>query len=185
MRIIAGAAKGMLLAVPRTGVRPTADRIREAIFSSLGERVVGADVLDLFAGTGALGFEAASRGARSVVFVENSRAALPVLKRNMETFRTNREIHCELTVARADVLAKIRKLTGNAKRFSLVLADPPYGEAAQSLLADKNLPLVLAGDGLVVLESARRTELSIPAVWKVVRESVYGDTRVTFLAPES
>lgn len=182
MRIIAGIAKGMPLAVPRSGVRPTADRVREAIFSSLGERVASADVLDLFAGTGALGLEAASRGARSVTFVENSRTALPVLQRNLETFRANREIHCELTVARAEVFAQIRKLAGGARKFSLIFADPPYGDAAQTLLTDKNLPLLFTDESLFVLESAQRDELRTPAAWKPVRESTYGDTRVTFLA---
>src|SRR5260221_14719403 len=99
MRIIAGLAKGMPLTVPRAGVRPTADRIREAVFSSLGARVVEARVLDLFAGTGALGLEAASRGAVSVQFVENARAATECLERNLATFQRNREVAFRFFVA--------------------------------------------------------------------------------------
>ena len=182
MRIIAGAAKGMSLIVPRSGVRPTADRIREAIFSSLGERVTGATVLDLFAGTGALGLEAASRGAASVVFVEQSRAALTSLQKNAEIFRKNRDVWCELTIMRTDVFAQLRRLAGARESFSLIFADPPYGEAAQLLLDDENLPGLLADGGLFVLESANRNELRVPALWKLIRESIYGDTRVSFLA---
>src|SRR5512146_1544881 len=104
MRIIAGIARGMPLAAPRSGeTRPTSDRVREAVFSSLGECVVGASVLDLFAGTGALGLEAASRGADSVAFVERSMPALKSLEQNLATFRRGREISCSLTVIRADV----------------------------------------------------------------------------------
>src|ERR1700681_1899544 len=106
MRIIAGLAKGMPLAVPRAGVRPTTDRIREAVFSSLGDRVVGARVLDLFAGTGALGLEAASRGAESVAFVENARGAAECLERNLVAFRKNRDVTCVFSVARKTVEAR-------------------------------------------------------------------------------
>jgi 16S rRNA (guanine966-N2)-methyltransferase len=182
MRIIAGAAKGMLLAVPRSGVRPTADRIREAIFSSLGERVIGATVLDLFAGTGALGLEAASRGAASVTFVEQSRVALTSLQKNLETFRKNRNVSCELMIMRADAFAQLRKVAGAGEKFSLIFADPPYGNAAQSLLDNSVLPGLLADGGLFVLESAKRDALSVPASSQLIRESVYGDTRVSFLA---
>ena len=179
MRIIAGLAKGMPLAVPRSGLRPTADRIRGAVFSSLASRVVGADVLDLFAGTGALGLEAASRGAQSVVFVENDRAAVACLERNIEAFRRNRAVACELTVVRADVWAW---LEGAPRRFSLVFADPPYGEAAQRLLNTAGLTAALVPEGVLVLESARRTGLVVPAAWKVLREARYGDTRISVLA---
>jgi len=179
MRIIAGLAKGMPLTSPPAGVRPTTDRIRGAIFSSLAARVAGADVLDLFAGTGALGLEAASRGAQSVVFVENDRAALPCLEKNIESFRRNRAVSCELTIVQEDVFAW---LASEQRRFSLIFADPPYGEIAQHLLETVPLTQMLASDGLLVLESARRTELTIPAVWTVVRDAVYGDTRVSFFA---
>jgi 16S rRNA (guanine966-N2)-methyltransferase len=182
MRIIAGMAKGMPLAVPRSGVRPTADRIREAIFSSLGERVIGATVLDLFAGTGALGLEAASRGAASVAFVEQSRSALTSLEKNVETFRKNRDVSCALRIIRADAFNQLRKLAGGRHNFSLVFADPPYGETAQALLASEHLPPLVATGGLFVLESARRDQLNVPPLWKLIRESVYGDTRASFLA---
>lgn len=181
MRIIAGIAKGMTLAVPRTGVRPTADRIREAIFSSLGERVPGARVLDVFAGTGAIGLEAASRGAGSVMFVENARTALECLEQNLDKFKRNREVTCAFSVARVAVEAEIRKLVAAGETFSLVFADPPYGEAAQALLRDERLPRLLASDGLLVLESAKREALAVCQPWELVRESTYGDTQVSQL----
>ena len=160
MRIIAGLAKGMPLPVPRQGVRPTADRIREAIFSSLGERVVGASVLDLYAGTGALGLEAASRGAASVMFVENARAASQCLQQNIESFRKNRDVSCALIVSRADASLQLKKFSAEGKTFTLIFADPPYGDAAQQLLSDTNLPRALSADGLFILESAKRDSLA-------------------------
>jgi 16S rRNA (guanine966-N2)-methyltransferase len=181
MRIIAGIAKGMTLVVPHTGVRPTADRIRGAVFSSLAERVVGARVLDLFAGTGALGLEAASRGAGSVTFVEQERSALECLDKNIQTFRRNREVTCALSVARVAVDIQMRRLAASGEIFTLIFADPPYGETAQELLRDEELPRLLASDGLLVLESAKRDALAAGASWERLRGSVYGDTQVNFL----
>ena len=184
MRIIAGLAKGMPLTVPRAGVRPTADRIREAVFSSLGARPVGARVLDLFAGTGALGLEAASRGATSVVFVENERSATECLERNLATFQRNREVACVFSVTRAAVEAQLRKLGTAGETFMLIFADPPYGQEAQELLRNASLPGLLSGDGLLVLESAKRDALAVIPPWESVREAIYGDTRVDFLRRE-
>ncbi len=180
MRIIAGLAKGMTLAVPRTGVRPTTDRIREAVFSSLGERVIGARVLDLFAGTGALGLEAASRGAESVMFVENARGALGCLERNLEAFRRNRDVRCTFSVSRTAVESQIKALAVAGEDYSLIFADPPYGEAAQALLRDATLPELVASDGWFVLESAKRDALAVSETWELVRGAVYGDTQVNF-----
>jgi len=162
-------------------VRPTADRIREAVFSSLGARVIGARVLDLFAGTGALGLEAASRGATSVTFVEQAREALESLQKNVRAFQENREVDCSFTVARSTVAEQLHKLVAERETFQLIFADPPYGEAAQGLLREAGLPQLLAGDGLLVLESAKRNALAVGEPWEQVRESIYGDTRVDFL----
>ncbi len=170
MRIIAGIARGMPLAVPRGDVtRPTSDRVREAIFSSLGDRVVGATVLDLFAGTGALGLEAASRGAQSVTFVEQNRAALESLEQNVAEFVRRGGI--EPVVVREDVFRYLRR----GAKFNLVFADPPYGEVAQQLLSAG-----IQSDWLV-LESAKREALPIPPAWSLVRDAIYGDTRVSIL----
>lgn len=174
MRIIAGLAKGTILVAPRGDARPTSDRVREAIFSSLGERVIGATVLDLFAGSGALGLEAASRGASAVTFVENARASLDAIERNLESFRRNRGVECQFRVVRADVF----RLPAVEGLFSLIFADPPYGDAAQKVLAQ---PLPLAPSGLLVLESAKRDTLAPGEAWSLKREAIYGDTRVSFL----
>ena len=182
MRIIAGLARGMPLTVPRDGVRPTTDRIREAVFSSLGARVIGARVLDLFAGTGALGLEAASRGAASVIFIEKARPALIALERNLTAYRQGRDVACELQVTRGDAFAQLAGLSA-AARFDLVFADPPYGDAAQRLVDDPRLPPVVAADGLLVLESAARDALLAGPIWQTIREAEYGDTRVSFFAP--
>jgi 16S rRNA (guanine(966)-N(2))-methyltransferase RsmD len=180
VRIIAGIAKGTALAVPRgDATRPTSDRTREAIFSSLGERVAGADVLDLFAGTGALGLEAASRGARSVTFVEQSHAALQCLKKNLDLMQARREIGCEFRVLRGEVFSQLAKLKSE---FSLIFADPPYGGLAQRLVDDESLPSLLSDGGLLVLESAKRDALAAPTDWTLVREAIYGDTRVSFFS---
>ena len=179
MRIIAGLARGMTLAVPSgDNTRPTSDRTREAIFSSLGNRVVDAVVLDLFAGTGGLGLEAASRGAKSVTFVENARSAMDCLKRNVESARTRPEMGCELEIVRDDVFSEIRR---RETPVDLILADPPYGEMPQKLVDEIGLPKLLKEDGLLVLELAKRDKLAVPPVWRVVRDAVYGDTRVCFL----
>ena len=180
MRIIAGLAKGMPLHVPRDGVRPTADRVREAVFSSLGDRVPGARVLDLFAGTGGLGLEAASRGAADVVFVEKARPALIALERNLATLRQGREIPATLRVTRGDVFAQLAGLAGGG--FTLVFADPPYGDAAQRLLDDPRLPATMSADGVLVLESATRDPLVAGAEWQTRRAAEYGDTRVSFFS---
>jgi len=180
MRIIAGLAKGMTLAVPSSNVRPTTDRIREAVFSSLGERLAGARVLDLFAGTGAFGLEAASRGAESVTFVENARGALKCLERNLEMFRRNRDVTCTFSVSRMSVESEIRALAVAGETYTLVFADPPYGETAQALLQDEALPGLLTVDGRFVLESAKRDALALSGAWELVRGAEYGDTQVNF-----
>lgn len=173
MRVTSGSARGLTLVVPRgDDVRPTADRTRQAIFSSLGARVADADVLDLFAGTGALGLEAASRGARAVAFVEQNRAAQEAIQKNIATLQFS---GCELL--RGEVAAVLKRLAG--RRFTIILADPPYGTAAQELLANPDLPGLLTADGVLVLESAKRNALTVPPPWELLREAVYGDTRVS------
>src|SRR5450631_3834797 len=117
MRVIAGSAGGIRLDVPKTGVRPTMDRVKVAIFSSLGEEIIGARVLDLFAGTGALGIEALSRGAASALFVEENSAAIATIERNLT--RTKLEGH----VRRQDVFAFFRSIR-TRKPFKIIFADP-------------------------------------------------------------
>ena len=176
MRIIAGLARGLPLTVPRgDATRPTSDRVREAIFSSLGARVPGAVVLDLFAGTGALGLEAVSRGAQSVVFVEQARPALDCLANNLAGFKPAPVAK----IVRGEVLRELARLTGP---FSLIFADPPYGTDFTPILETVRQCGLLAADGLFVLESAKRDAVVLPADWRLHREAVYGDTRVSYVA---
>ncbi len=119
MRVIAGSAGGVRLAVPKRGVRPTMDRVKAAIFSSLGDAIVGARVLDLFAGTGALGIEALSRGASSAVFVEESRQSVEVLEKNLTKTKLKGRIRNQ------DVFDFLRKAS-NSESYQIIFADPPY-----------------------------------------------------------
>jgi len=178
MRIIAGIAKGMTLAVPKDAdTRPTSDRVREAIFSSLGERVIGADVLDLYAGTGALGFEAGSRGAHVVMFVEKARSCLDVIEKNLTSFQKNRGVACEFELRRGDVFAVLKTLS---HVFSLIFADPPYADDPAILLGNAQLRQLLAPGGVFVLEMSKRASLGAGLLWELEREAVYGDTRVCY-----
>jgi 16S rRNA (guanine966-N2)-methyltransferase len=180
MRVIAGAAGGIQLDVPKTGVRPTMDRVKAAIFSSLGELVIGARVLDLFAGTGALGIEALSRGAASALFVEDDAAAGSVIERNL--VRTK----LEGRVRKQDVFAFLR--TGQStEAFRIIFADPPYekmksGERfTQLLLESTELAGLLEPSGIFVLEKRPEEKLPATALWEITRARKYGATEVLFL----
>jgi 16S rRNA (guanine966-N2)-methyltransferase len=155
VRVIAGTAKGRPLRVPDSGTRPTADRLKQALFNMLGERVPDAAVLDLYAGSGALGIEALSRGARRAVFVERHPRAAAVLRENLA--RTGLAAAAEVVVG--DAAAACARLTGP---FDLVLADPPYatGQAARlpQWLAAAGGRL-LAPDALVAVEHAPMEEM--------------------------
>ncbi|WP_375479967.1 16S rRNA (guanine(966)-N(2))-methyltransferase RsmD [uncultured Jatrophihabitans sp.] len=176
MRIVGGAAKGRRLAGPADGTRPTSDRAREAMFNSLAAtlRMDGARVLDLFAGTGAVGLEALSRGAAEAVLVEKSRAALGVLRRNVELVGLP-----GATVAARPVASFLSERP--ERPFDLVFADPPYaydnakvqGHVAQLILQDW-----LAPNAYVVVERSARTPLTGWAhdSLAAVGERRYGDS---------
>jgi 16S rRNA (guanine966-N2)-methyltransferase len=170
VRIIAGTHRGARIAAPKGhATRPTGDRVREAAFNLIGP-VDGAAVLDLFAGSGAMGLEALSRGAASVTFVESDRAACRTIAENLEKLRlSGARVTC------ADVLWTLR---GDTRSYDLVLVDPPY-EAWPELepkLA-RQLPRVLAPDGLLVVETGSRTEPSLPLQLRTSRR--YGSARLT------
>ena len=176
MRVIAGTYGGRRLqAPPGEATRPTSDRVREALFSILGDRVQGARVLDLFAGSGALGVEALSRGAASATFVDSAPAAIRALRANLEA------LGAEAEVVRADALHWLRSAPAAARQYDLVFLDPPYrraGELGAPLSAA--LAPVLAAGALVVAEADRRAplELTMPAT----DERRYGDTLIRFHA---
>jgi len=181
MRVIAGSAGGLRLAAPKRGVRPTMDRVKAAIFSSLGDTVIGARVLDLFAGSGALGIEALSRGAASVLFVEGDRQSIAAIKENLAKVNLTGRIRQE------NVFDFLRRSAGTEK-FQIIFADPPYEQTksgeryTEKLLSNEVLPQLLDSDGVFVLEK-RPSEL-IPAtnLWDVVRARKYGATEVLFLS---
>ncbi len=182
MRVIAGRYGGRRLKAPRgRSTRPTSDRVREALFSVLGS-VEGARVLDLFAGTGALGIEALSRGATRAVFVERDTAALDALKANLAALDLCAP---EAEVRRADALAALRTARERHETYDLLFVDPPYGDAqAWESRLSAALPALLAAAGRVVVESDRRMPLAIEIEGErlgVELERRYGDTSITIL----
>lgn len=179
MRVVAGRYGGRRLAAPKGDLtRPTADRVREAVFSALGP-LGEARVLDLFAGTGALGIEALSRGAASAVFVERDRLALTVLRQNLRSL--------EIEFAAADVrpgdyAAALRTARARGEQYDLVFLDPPYRLAAA--LGDEltaGLAGLLAPDGRVVAEMDRRAPLMLDLPLTLDRR--YGDTQIRIHTP--
>jgi len=182
-RIIAGAAGGLRLQVPRSGTRPTSDRVREALFSALDARGVvrGARVLDLYAGSGALGLEAASRGAASATLVERAPAAAAIARANAARLR-DAGVSAPVHVVAQEVR---RFLTGAAGPFDLVLVDPPYELDAAELSTElASLVPLLAAEGVVVVErSARAADPAWPEGLEAERRSAYGETALHWLRP--
>ena len=181
MRVIAGRAGGVRLNVPKTGVRPTMDRVKAAIFSSLGEIVIGANVLDLFAGSGALGIEALSRGADSAVFVEEDRQSVLAIEKNLK------KINLVGRVRQQDVFEFLRR-ADPATKFGIIFADPPYqltksGERfTEKLLTNEALPRLLELDGIFVLEKRPSEKLPETRFWNIIRQKRYGATEVLLLS---
>jgi 16S rRNA (guanine966-N2)-methyltransferase len=180
MRVIAGTAGGIQLIVPETTVRPTMDRVKAAIFSSLGERIIGARVLDLFAGTGGLGIEALSRGAASALFVEENRAAVRAIEQNFIRTKVRGQVRLQ------EVFAFLESARPN-EQFDIIFADPPYektrsgGEFTRLLLSNPQLAALLEPAGVFVLEKRPGEQLVTPELWRITRAKTYGATEVLFL----
>ena len=180
MRVIAGRAGGLRLAVPKSGVRPTMDRVKAAIFSSLGGAIIDARVLDLFAGSGALGIEALSRGAASVLFVEEDRQSTEAIEKNLAKTKLGGRVR------RQEVFEFLRRSSG-LERFQIIFADPPYektksGERfTEKLLTNKELAQLLELDGVFVLEKRPAEQTPATKFWDIVRVRKYGATEVLFL----
>ena len=173
MRIIAGERRGARIAAPKgDATRPTGDRVREAAYNLIGP-VDDTAVLDLFAGSGAMGLEALSRGARRCVFVEFDRAACAVIKANLEKLRLTGAL-----VLQKDAFQALREERGAGRTYDLVLVDPPYGtwRDDEARLAEA-LPAVLGPDGVIVVETAARIEPQLPLA--VVTSRRYGSARIT------
>jgi 16S rRNA (guanine966-N2)-methyltransferase len=174
MRVIAGRLGGRRLKAPRgRSTRPTSDRVREALFAMLGD-LDGASVLDLFAGSGALGIEALSRGAGKAVFVERDAGAIRALRDNLAALELG---PAEAELRRGEALAALQSARGRAEKYDLVLIDPPYRRArdwAPELSA--LLPPVLGPGARVVVESDRRAPLELDMA--IEHERRYGDTSI-------
>lgn len=184
MRVISGLAGGIPLSVPDRVARPTMDKVRGAVFSSLGEAVPGARALDLFAGSGSFGVEALSRGAISAVFVDADRQAVDCTLKNLRK--------CRLEGASVQTMDVFRFLKTYAQpdSFDLIFADPPYQKLpddtdfASPLLASEELAQSLAADGTFILELLSTDPL--PALdgtpWRLLRSRSYGEAGIHYLA---
>ncbi len=179
MRITSGKFKSRIIRVPKA-IRPTLDNVRKAIFDILGEAVIGTNALDLFAGSGALGIEALSRGANSCVFVDNNKSSVKAIRENLEALGlTDSE---EIGILFADVLRGISKFSKGESKFDLIFLDPPYYKS----LAKKSLSLlgsydILTKSGVVIVEHSKHDELpSSVGELKLYRSTRYGDTCISF-----
>jgi len=187
MRITGGKAARQILKVPRgLAVRPTPDLVKQAVFNSLGTRVEGATILELFAGTGALSIESLSRGALSAVCVEKSHRHAEVLRQNFEAAGFAGALQLRIQ----DVFTALAQLGAAGEQFDLILADPPYGEKnlgtrsqsyAQQLLDHPTLPLLVSEHGLLVLGHAKRDILTLPESWQEKKMLKHGDSIMRFL----
>jgi 16S rRNA (guanine966-N2)-methyltransferase len=178
MRIIAGERKGHTIIAPKgLETRPTSDRVRENVFNIVAPWIEGARVLDLYAGSGAMGLEALSRGAATAVFAEADADAVRAIERNLDKLRLT-----GATVLRLDAGTALAQEVTAGRKYDLVLADPPYAMTDYTALS-RYLPRVLADDGLLVLESAAKTEPDIPGL-AVRTTRKYGSTRVTVFEHE-
>ncbi|HLX94809.1 MAG TPA: RsmD family RNA methyltransferase [Verrucomicrobiae bacterium] len=190
MRITGGNAARRILKVPKGfDVRPTPDLVKQAVFNSLGARVVGARVLELFAGTGALSLDCLSRGAVSALCLEKSHRHAEFIRANARSANFD----AALEVRIQDVFPAVHQLAEGGRQFDLILADPPYGEknvghrstsVAQQLLDDANLPKLLAPGGRFILGHARRDTLSLARPWHEVKALKHGDSVMRFLELE-
>ncbi|HWD19022.1 MAG TPA: RsmD family RNA methyltransferase [Verrucomicrobiae bacterium] len=187
MRIIGGSAAGTILNVPKGfDVRPTPDLVRQAIFNSLGPRVLEAAVLELFGGTGALSLECLSRGAARAVCVEKSSRHAQFIRQNLTLARLE---NSRLEVRVQDAFVAVAQL---AESFDIILADPPYGEKnvgrrstslAQQLLDDIALPKALRPAGVFVLGHTKRDTLEAPPWWIETKVLKHGDSIMRFFVP--
>jgi len=187
MRVSGGKAGGRILKVPKgLDVRPTPDLVKQAIFNSLGERVVNARVLELFGGSGALSLEALSRGAAHATCVELSSKHARHIRDNLLSIGVESS-RFQLRVE--DAIKSLHHLAAETAQFDLIFADPPYGEKnvgrrsmsfAQQLLDHPNLPPLLAPDGIFILGHTKRDTLEFPPTLKEIKLLKHGDTIMRF-----
>ncbi len=180
MRIIAGENRGKTLkSVPGMKTRPTADRVKEAVFSSIDDRLYGSRFLDVFSGTGSIALEAVSRGAEEAVLLEKDMDALKVIQDNVTACRQNDRC----TIMRGDSIASLNTLSRQGKQFDIIYVDPPYqGGLYEDVLKNIAEKSLLADEGIILLECAKNTSISIEnSIFFIYKEKCYGDTCVLYV----
>ena len=181
MRVIAGTARGTRLATAKDErIRPTLDRVREALFNILAPRIENARFLDLFAGTGANGIEALSRGAAAATFVDNDGRSLAIVRRNLAAAR----VAARARLHRFSLHRDLAALAEGREQFDVIFADPPYGFGEyEALLAGVCQHSLLAPGGVMVVEHARRATIASGTTGlECTRQAEYGDTSLSFYA---
>ncbi len=184
MRIITGKYKGRKIAFPEH-IRPTQDKVRQAVFNTLGQDFRGLSVLDLFAGSGAFGLEALSLGAKNVVFVDIERKCNSLIEKNLKTIGIEPGPSSSVEVYRQDAFRSISVAQKRGRLFHVIFADPPYHkELAKNLLKTEGLSDILAPHGFLVVEHARSDELDLGpemSAFELYKQADYGKITVTFL----
>lgn len=188
MRIIGGREAGTRLTTPHgQSIRPTLDRVREAIFNRLARVIMGARVLDLFSGTGAMGLESISRGAEFVLSIERSVQHGKLIEKNI---RACRYLPHQIELHISDSFAALRSLASLHAHFDIIIADPPFGakttrshsqSIAQKLLDDPHLAMLSKKHSFVVIGHATRDRVKVPPHWKIYKRQRYGDATIHFL----
>jgi 16S rRNA (guanine966-N2)-methyltransferase len=189
MRITGGIYCRQQIRAPKGEVRPTQDMVREALFSIIGPRVEGTRFLDLFAGSGVVGLEALSRGAKSACWVESDRRVITTLKENIYRIcgkEENSDGSSRIRFFMGDVLTFLQKKLEN-QQFDLIFADPPYGREGQKDWLSRILGIlgsgtVLAKGGLFIIEQSSKEIIEEYNAWDLVKDRVYGGTRLRFFA---
>lgn len=183
MRIIAGSAKGIRLATPKNrGVRPTLDRVRESLFNILAPRLADALVLDLFAGTGAVGIEALSRGAETAWFIDNDDRALSLVRQNLRLAKVEKQGR----VLRRNLPGGLRDWTPAKGPFDIIYADPPHKfDDFQGLSGLVQQHGLLKSSGLLVLEHSSRRDVKLAGPWHATRTQRFGETMLSFYTLEA
>ncbi len=180
MRIITGRARGLQLTTPKNwDVRPTADRVKESLFSIIGSRIIDAQVLDLFAGTGNLGLESWSRGAAAITFIDESKESLRLVQANITKCRAEKEC----TVIKGNAVNVIERLAQQGKVFDFAFCDPPYNKGwVEKIINAMTKHSVLRQGGYLIVERAVHDNVeNLPACFELVRTEKYGETIIDFL----
>ena len=182
MRVIAGAAKGHTLeTIEGLNTRPTTDRIKETLFNIIAFDLPECRFLDIFAGSGAIGIEALSRGAEEAVFVEQAPNCIEVIKRNL----AHTKLQERARLLQMDAAAALDKLAAEGKKFDIIFADPPYEAGLYETVLEAVLQKeLLTENGYIITESSAQIPLKPPAGMKILREKTYKTTILTFLCPE-